>query len=719
MKKLIILLPFVVYSFIADAQLMQLYFSLPDSTTVFGRVLPKYQVLYVRDSKKWYVLNTNASAAAKLSNSDVSLIAGSGGGGSGYLYQAGTGLTLTNDSIFNHAVHTADATGATSLTVVALRGRVLSTVIPTSGNVLGWNGTYWIPSSAGTTYEAGIGIDISGGTITNTAPNINQDLSFDSTTKRLSISSGVGVTLPMFTTANATSGYGLVPSSNGAGATSYLNGNGNWDVPVGTLYTSGTGLTLAAGAFSHTPHTGDATGATTLTVEGLQGRSIATTAPTIGSILGWDGTYWTNAEMVRIPTTSSSTVGVLTQTSNGVDSVWMHSYGTRNRFIGIGSGNFTLTGSENVGLSSKTLASLTTGIGNIAIGTNALTANTVQNYNIAIGLNALKGLNYNTATTNNTGNIAIGYESLLRTNPNSTATGVGNTAIGYQSGRANVLGTNNVFIGTKSGIIKTGGGECVYIGYESNANSTTASINCIGIGFQALYQSTGNRVTGVGHSSLFAASGVDNTALGYWSGVGISSGAQGTYIGSNAGMSTSTGASNIAVGFKSLMINTTGSFNVHIGIGTSNAAIDYSYTTAIGDAQIMAASNQTKIGSSTSNKIHTDNTIFSSGTVGIGTTNAYTRTVSKCGCAEFMLTVNQYSNVATDRWGKFCWDSLAFFNTVNGSKVIYVTSAVQLGYHNLSSSDTVIVAKYIGGTGLSIYAGTTSAVQRIKSFLTY
>jgi hypothetical protein len=62
------------------------------------------------------------------------------------LYVAGTGLSITSNS-FVHNAHTGDCTGITSLTVVKLLGRSLSTTVPTTGNVLKWDGTYWTPSA--------------------------------------------------------------------------------------------------------------------------------------------------------------------------------------------------------------------------------------------------------------------------------------------------------------------------------------------------------------------------------------------------------------------------------------------------------------------------------------------------------------------------------------------------------------------------------------------
>ncbi len=70
-----------------------------------------------------------------------------------------------------------------------------------------------------------------------------------------------------------------------------LSWNGSSWVPAAdqnTTYTAGTGITLTGTTFSHTAHTGDATGATALTVVGLQGRPLAATQPTAGQVLFWN-----------------------------------------------------------------------------------------------------------------------------------------------------------------------------------------------------------------------------------------------------------------------------------------------------------------------------------------------------------------------------------------------------------------------------------------------
>lgn len=94
-----------------------------------------------------------------------------------------------------------------------------------------------------------------------------------------------------------------------------LSWNGtNW-VPVNdqnTTYTAGTGLTLTGTVFSHTPHTGDAIGATALTVVGLQSRPLAATVPTGGQVIAW------NQGLGQWEPTSLSG-GALLVAGNGID----------------------------------------------------------------------------------------------------------------------------------------------------------------------------------------------------------------------------------------------------------------------------------------------------------------------------------------------------------------------------------------------------------------
>ena len=112
---------------------------------------------------------------------------------------------------------------------------------------------------------------------------------------------------------------------------------------------------------------------------------------------------------------STSTAGNILKGSSS----FIHDFGTANTFIGISSGNFTMSGLGN----------------NTAFGNGTLTANTTGAYNTAIGSS---GLAANTIGADNT---AIGYQALL-----DNTTGSSNIAVGYQAGKTLVSGSGNIYI---------------------------------------------------------------------------------------------------------------------------------------------------------------------------------------------------------------------------------------------------------------------------------
>ena len=74
------------------------------------------------------------------------------------------------------------------------------------------------------------------------------------------------------------------------------------------------------------------------------------------------------------------------------DSVpFIHTYpaGSSNTFVGQNVGNFTMTGTQNVGFGAATLINNTTGSGNTAVGFFALGSNTIGQHNTVMGTQAL------------------------------------------------------------------------------------------------------------------------------------------------------------------------------------------------------------------------------------------------------------------------------------------------------------------------------------------
>src|SRR6266498_415415 len=116
--------------------------------------------------------------------------------------------------------------------------------------------------------------------------------------------------------------------------------------------------------------------------------------------------------------------------------ITLHAPGTGNFFVGVSSGNASLTGLYNSGIGQFSLVNLTSGTGNTANGYQALYRNTEGAYNTANGYKAL--------TFNTTGNFnsALGYASL-----NQNTTGFNNTALGSEAD----VSKNNLFNATAIG----------------------------------------------------------------------------------------------------------------------------------------------------------------------------------------------------------------------------------------------------------------------------
>jgi len=115
-------------------------------------------------------------------------------------------------------------------------------------------------------------------------------------------------------------------------------------------------------------------------------------------------------------------------------------------------------------------------------------------------------------STNNTTNIGLGYQAL-----SSNTTGTANTAFGYQSGKVNDTGIRNTFIGNQSGLLTSGSrNQITMVGSGAGANAASLGSNSTGVGYQALYSSTGINNTSIGSGAgLSITTGTNNTCIGY------------------------------------------------------------------------------------------------------------------------------------------------------------------------------------------------------------
>jgi hypothetical protein len=226
-------------------------------------------------------------------------------------------------------------------------------------------------------------------------------------------------------------------------------------------------------------------------------------------------------------TGNSSTVGVIFKG----DDRFIHDFtpvgvNSRNMFIGINSGNFTMThstgadASANTGVGQWTLFSLTTGYDNTALGFASLYSNTSGTYNTGSG-----------------------FYSLF-----SNTSGSFNTAVGSHSLEANTTGSDNTALGYSSLYSNTTGRENTASGFNSLVNNTTGNYNTA-FGMNSLFINTaGFQNTAVGHHSLQNNNGNYNTALGYNAGSTVTTGANLTLIGIDANPSTPTALNQITLG---------------------------------------------------------------------------------------------------------------------------------------------------------------------------
>jgi hypothetical protein len=126
------------------------------------------------------------------------------------------------------------------------------------------------------------------------------------------------------------------------------------------------------------------------------------------------GNLTLSAGNINLTTTTSGASGVITAGGNR----FIHNYGVTNTFVGVVSGNFTLTGTNNTGLGASTLSNVTSGTHNTALAPTALTVLTTGSFNTAVGQ---------------------AYQSLV--------SGSNNIGIGYGAGLFITTGSYNIILG--------------------------------------------------------------------------------------------------------------------------------------------------------------------------------------------------------------------------------------------------------------------------------
>ncbi len=306
----------------------------------------------------------------------------------------------------------------------------------------------------------------------------------------------------------------------------------------------------------------------------------------------------------------------------------LHSYGTSNEFWGVSAGNFTLTGSNNIGLGTNSGTALTSGSGNVCIGQQTCQVLTTGGSNIFLGKktgeshssgdrNILIGYDLDSpagTTASDTlnigdkifGDLASGYIGINDSTPSfaldvtgtinssnqydingsffgtqntslsnvrlgsgsgaSITSGTSNILLGINSGTAITTSSNNTIIGTNAGISLTNSsGSNVFIGDQAGYNQTTGYENTFIGQIAGRANLSGQRSVAIGNSASYQGTSADRyVAIGY-AALGSQIGAaDNVAIGYSAGVST-TGGTNVFIGSSAGYLMTSAQYNVMLG----------------------------------------------------------------------------------------------------------------------------------------------------------
>ena len=482
---------------------------------------------------------------------------GSGGGG------GGSSITVIDES-------TTLTTGATKFTFT---GAGITATEPTTDEItinVPFDGTYGsltgTPSLA-TVATSGAYGDLSG---TPTIPSGNQIIDWtvsqsgspvihadNYTDTTYSAMSGAG--------AGSDGASGLVPKPFQANYQQFLRGDGTWQTPAGAWTVSNSNVTYTAGNVGVNvldPDTElEVKGAIHISTEYSTNNQPTTPTNNDGGIVfvKADKLYFITSGS-EYDLTQDTTYSVVDASTPGLAPTLPATVG--DKFLK-GDGTWvqppdttyplTETATDNLGVGTGSLASLSTGDYNVAVGQDALTALTTGSYNVALGadtLKALQGSNYNVAigygaliaNTSGSQNIAIGTALVSNTG------GIDNVAIGHHASYSNSDGNQNISIGQSAGYATTSGDDNIAIGYEALKTNSTGSDN-VAIGYRALEDAeTAADNVAIGISAAKNVTGSSNTAVGKGALLGATTGDRNLAIGADAGMALTTGSNNTIIG---------------------------------------------------------------------------------------------------------------------------------------------------------------------------
>ena len=450
----------------------------------------------------------------------------------GFYYYSGTAWTAVGA---NTTLSNLNATTAINSNLLPNASGTLNL----GSNAFKWNNIYLnalkiggaTQTSAFIPYTSGTGINITGTTITNIAPDQTVVLS-------------------------------------GGGATTITGSYPNFTISStdnNTTYNAGSGLSLTGNTFDNTAPD------QVVTLTGTGGTTISGSYPdfTINSSGGGSG--WSlsgNAGTIDgtdfIGTTDNQPLNfrVNNEPSGRIDPIQYNTFfgfqagnasylGSYNTCYGYQAGSSSYIGSNNTCSGYQALYSNITGVDNTSNGFQALYSNVDGQYNTATGSQAL----YSNTGNGNTSN---GYQALY-----SNTNGYQNNAFGEYALYSNTTGVvNSAFGGGSLSSNTTGDGNSAFGGSSLSSNTTGNSNTACGNSALA-FNTTGNFNTANGITSLFLnTTGNDNTAIGYAALLYNDSGNNNTAIGSSAFFFGDSYSNSTALGYNSAI---TASDQIRIG----------------------------------------------------------------------------------------------------------------------------------------------------------
>jgi len=338
----------------------------------------------------------------------------------------------------------------------------------------------------------------------------------------------------------------------------------NWVAESGATARTSLGLAIGTDVLAFDQELQDfADSAITVTSDALAGTSSITTASS-GTVVFSDGDSSHTTSLAAHATTTASvaytlpaadgTSGqALTTNALGVLS-WSTITSGATDIDGLSDAE--LDGSNNLYFGAEVPGTASGALDNIAISGNgeALDAITSGDYNIGIGSTGPGG-----ALTSGLDNIAIGRRAL-----NSNTTTSYNVSIGSEANRLTAGHTKSVAIGF--GASRSGAGQnSTYVGAESGyAGSSTGIDDVTALGYQTLYNATGDRNTAVGASAgNLITTGAQNTLIGEDCDVDANTRSDATVVGNGLTAGAEDGA--IAIGSSTVAGNV---LRVESGVAT-------------------------------------------------------------------------------------------------------------------------------------------------------